>query len=374
MKTKYMLFTWPESQAFIGRPECHLILPPENDIKGRLDSAYMVPEKTADAIAEQRHTQDLLPPLPEGDNLYEMIENSTIGDYLDYNGNTFIRAAPGGMFLGGEVTLNPECVNVIDKKTFKIIAKDLAEKGSVDYLVFTEDVFDDAIAIGIRKVNEKHSYAPVFTEGYDWLGAVGVKPDTQTQRFLCQNRNWLNPIIEHFGGDPIEANESQARFVARLKSATTGQYADRQYHEVTKLIHDKFVDKMNEIACRLYMNEHMKKSNGDTDEAFEWHLSLFGDSECFYEDYEACTEIQYHYFETDKESNAVIKTEKRSIYSISFCKDHFEIETVVDRGTRDDGGDMLTQRVSSANMTLGQIANIYVELSACVSNLQQLGR
>ncbi len=41
---RYELFTWPDSQEYVGRDGCILIMPPEDDEGCSLDSAYMVPE------------------------------------------------------------------------------------------------------------------------------------------------------------------------------------------------------------------------------------------------------------------------------------------------------------------------------------------
>jgi len=40
---RYGLFTWPESQEFVGRDDCILVNPPEEDEGCTLDSAYLVP-------------------------------------------------------------------------------------------------------------------------------------------------------------------------------------------------------------------------------------------------------------------------------------------------------------------------------------------
>ncbi len=118
MKTRYMLFTWPHSQSFIGREDCHLVLPPEYDINGRMDSAYMVPEKTAEKVAQELAEEGFGMPLPENDSYYEMTESSAEGEYLDYDGNAYnqttepktvevplnIKALQGYCFLGEQTT------------------------------------------------------------------------------------------------------------------------------------------------------------------------------------------------------------------------------------------------------------------------------
>lgn len=44
---KYTLFTWPDSQEFVGNPLCALVCPLENDDTLHLDSSYMVPIEVA---------------------------------------------------------------------------------------------------------------------------------------------------------------------------------------------------------------------------------------------------------------------------------------------------------------------------------------
>ncbi len=95
MKTRYMLYTWPASQAFIGRPDCHLVLPPEDDVEGRLDSAYMVSEHIIDLVVGDIVAEGCEPPLPQESTCFEMVPGSTEGDYLDYNGNAFVAVKEG---------------------------------------------------------------------------------------------------------------------------------------------------------------------------------------------------------------------------------------------------------------------------------------
>lgn len=45
---RFAVVTWPESQDFVGHPDCILILPPENEADPTaLDSSYFVPESIA---------------------------------------------------------------------------------------------------------------------------------------------------------------------------------------------------------------------------------------------------------------------------------------------------------------------------------------
>lgn len=61
---RYGISTWPESQEYVGNPECVLICPPETVIDPTcLDSAYFVPE-TITGRLEPKHTY-LRIPYPE---------------------------------------------------------------------------------------------------------------------------------------------------------------------------------------------------------------------------------------------------------------------------------------------------------------------
>lgn len=51
---KYTLYTWPDSQEFIGNSLCSLVCPPENDDTLHLDSSYMVPITVADPAGAEK--------------------------------------------------------------------------------------------------------------------------------------------------------------------------------------------------------------------------------------------------------------------------------------------------------------------------------
>ena len=90
--TKYMLFTWPSSQPFIGVDGCILLLPPPNDINGSLDSAYMVPTTVAEKINKELLQNGMEVVLPESDTPYTrkpLKKKAKKEDYLDYDGNVF---------------------------------------------------------------------------------------------------------------------------------------------------------------------------------------------------------------------------------------------------------------------------------------------
>lgn len=54
MNDKYVIVTWPESQYFLGRSDCHLIC---DDIGMNKygSSAYFVPEKVYKEISEKEY-------------------------------------------------------------------------------------------------------------------------------------------------------------------------------------------------------------------------------------------------------------------------------------------------------------------------------
>lgn len=61
---RYGISTWPESQEFVGNPECMLICPPATSLDPtRLDSSYFVPESITGPL-ESKHAY-LRIPFPE---------------------------------------------------------------------------------------------------------------------------------------------------------------------------------------------------------------------------------------------------------------------------------------------------------------------
>lgn len=91
MKTVYHLFTWPMSQHFIGNENAILVLPPETDTKGELDSAYLVPEDKVNQILQEAKENGLEIDgiCPEG--AYTKTEGEkNENEILDYYGNRYV--------------------------------------------------------------------------------------------------------------------------------------------------------------------------------------------------------------------------------------------------------------------------------------------
>lgn len=87
---KYTLYTWPDSQEFIGNSLCSLVCPPENDDTHHLDSSYMVPITVADPVGAEKvyikltkvESQNWLDKTDDEDN-----EDNVL---FDYDGHAFV--------------------------------------------------------------------------------------------------------------------------------------------------------------------------------------------------------------------------------------------------------------------------------------------
>lgn len=91
MEPRYLLYTWPESKAFIGQPGCIQILPSQEDFMEGLEDAYLVPEDISKEIKESFKKNNLKEPVPEDDTLYLKRPNTLTSEMLyDYDGNIFI--------------------------------------------------------------------------------------------------------------------------------------------------------------------------------------------------------------------------------------------------------------------------------------------
>ncbi len=83
----YTLFTWPDSQEFVGNSLCSLVYPPENDETLHLDSSYMVPIEIADPAEAEKiyvklgkaESQNWLDKTDDEDNVL-----------FDYDGHAFV--------------------------------------------------------------------------------------------------------------------------------------------------------------------------------------------------------------------------------------------------------------------------------------------
>lgn len=84
---KYTLYTWPDSQEFIGNSLCSLVCPPENDDTLHLDSSYMVPITVADpAGAEKVYVK-----LDETESIDWLDKTDDEDNVLfDYDGHAFV--------------------------------------------------------------------------------------------------------------------------------------------------------------------------------------------------------------------------------------------------------------------------------------------
>lgn len=81
MSKKYILSEWPESQEFIGHPDCFLITPMEEDAK-QLDGALMVPESLFLEIKTNNVPVDSLQALFDQFKSQEQFLRESIRHYL----------------------------------------------------------------------------------------------------------------------------------------------------------------------------------------------------------------------------------------------------------------------------------------------------
>lgn len=86
---RYTLYTWPDSQEFVGNSKCHLVVPKGDSLQ--LDSSYMVPEDVqAPAPAERTY---VIADWPAKQKFEELSDKSDAGDdriLCDYDGNVFV--------------------------------------------------------------------------------------------------------------------------------------------------------------------------------------------------------------------------------------------------------------------------------------------
>ncbi len=84
---KYTLYTWPDSQEFIGNSLCSLVCPPENDDTLHLDSSYMVPITVADPVGAEK----VYVKLDETESIDWLDKTDDEDNVLfDYDGHAFV--------------------------------------------------------------------------------------------------------------------------------------------------------------------------------------------------------------------------------------------------------------------------------------------
>ena len=88
---RYTLYTWPDSQEFVGNSKCHLVVPKGDSLQ--LDSSYMVPEDVeAPAPAERTY---VLADWPAKQKFEDLADKADAGDdriLCDYDGNVFVES------------------------------------------------------------------------------------------------------------------------------------------------------------------------------------------------------------------------------------------------------------------------------------------
>lgn len=226
-----------------------------------------------------------------------------------------------------------------------------------EFMLFQECDFSDAVAVAIRRVTDANTKFRINNAYFDLLPAVASVADKEMMAHLRAHKDFLNEIIEEYGGDPITDDEDEMRLVAVFPSICTGQYLDCQYTLDMRLFRDRYAEKVCEIGMEL-----SKRKNDEQ----------FGD-EIFFDDCEAGSEISFPMY-LDESGNILTDLDfakdcvryagvrKCSIDSISIAKDSFSVMVVTDEGRRDDGGDALLQKVESKDMSLDQLNEVLIGL------------
>lgn len=239
------------------------------------------------------------------------------------------------------------------------------------FMLFQEDCFSDAVAVAIRRAQDANTKFRVDSAFLDLLPTVASVAGKETMAHLRAHKDYLNEIIEEYGGDPITDDEDEMRLVAVFPSYSTGQYSDCQYTLDMRYIRDRYAEKVCDIGMELYSRRD-KEQFGD-DISYGEGFDTYSGDEVFFEDYEAGSEISFPIyldesgniltdldFTNDRVRYASVK--ECSIDSINIAKDSFFVMVVTDEGRRDDGGDALLQKVESKDMSLDQLNEVLIGL------------
>lgn len=248
---------------------------------------------------------------------------------------------------------------------------DHSNPDKAEFMLFQHNVFSDAIAIAIRRTTDVNTKFRINAYS-DLLPTVASVADKETMVHLRAHKDYLNEIIEEYGGDPITDDEDEMRLVAVFPSYSTGQYSDCQYTLDMRYIRDRYAEKVCEIGMKLAKDGYYEQF-GDEQFGDEELGDILSGDEVFFEDYEAGSEISFPMYldesgniltdlDFTKDSVRYAGVKKCSIDSISIAKDSFSVMVVTDEGRRDDGGDALLQKVDSKDMSLDQLNEVLIGL------------
>ena len=240
-----------------------------------------------------------------------------------------------------------------------------------EFMLFHEDIFSDAVAVAIRRTKDANTKFRINSAFLDLLPTVATVAGKETMAHLRAHKDYLNEIIEEYGGDPITDDEDEMRLVAVFPSFSTGQYSDCQYTLDMRFIRDRYAEKVCEIGMKLAKDRHDEEFGDDI--PYGEGFDTFSGDEVFFEDYESCSEISFPMYLDEsgniltdldfaKDSVRYAGVRKCSIDSISIAKDSFSVMVVTDEGRRDDGGDDLLQKVDSKDMSLDQLNEVLIGL------------
>lgn len=247
---------------------------------------------------------------------------------------------------------------------------DHSNPDKAEFMLFQECVFSDAVAVAIRRTKDANTKFRINNAFFDLLPAVASVADKETMAHLRAHKDYLNEIIEEYGGNPITDDEDEMRLVAVFPSFSTGQYSDCQYTLDMRYIRDRYAEKVCDIGMKL-ADDRYDEVFGDEEPYGEGYDTFSGD-EVFFEDYEAGSEISFPMYldesgniltdlDFTKDSVHYAGVKKCSVDSISIAKDSFFVMVVTDEGRRDDGEDALL-KVDSKDMSLDQLNEVLIGL------------
>ena len=209
----YNLFTWPDSQCFVGAENAILVLPPEDDTEGLLDSAYLVPTETVEKTAEYLAEHGIDVPMPNG--RYLLMEDTDLGPenpeegiLFDYDGNAykeFDSYAEHEDSLANFVSVVPKALRGIETELKKLNGKTLEEK-------YAE--VKDAIDLDLMSVNNRH-YEPgtLYEDVLIWLRDNEYGKDHDLAAMIIGNY-----AIDHmYGGEPQKTSPEPGKHAAGKK-------------------------------------------------------------------------------------------------------------------------------------------------------------
>lgn len=251
------------------------------------------------------------------------------------------------------------------------------DPSKAEFMLFHEDIFSDAVAVAIHRTKDANTKFRINSAFLDLLPTVASVAGKETMAHLRAHKDYLNEIIEEYGGDPITDDEDEMRLVAVFPSFSTGQYSDCQYTLDMRYIRALYAEKVCDIGMELDRRKYNEQFGDDKPYGEGEGFDTFSGDEVFFDDCEAGSEISFPVY-LDEGGNILTdldfakgcvryaSVKKCSIDSISIAKDSFSVMVVTDEGQREDGGDALLQNVDSKDMSLDQLNEVLIGLELAI--------